>query len=504
MNKRSITDDEVSLIKAMLADGMKNKDIQFYFNRPDRPVNSGRITGIRQGTYGQHISVASSGELNAFKEATANGRAMAAIGPQPSPSDSTMVKALFNRGSDGSWELADGETDAVECKGTFDPKALGGVIKAIAAMANNKGGHLLFGVTNRPHRVVGLPHFDFENYDLANLMNKVRAHVQPTPSFRKGSIELDGDTVGFVVIEPCRSGPVIVYRESDQLNDGTIYFRYPAASTPIKFGDLRDMLADRDRRTLAQFLGVAGRIADVGPANAAVLDVSSGSLDLDGKTVLLDETLIEQINFIKEGHFDETGDRALKLMGEVRSVSKSGGIGSRGVVTDVDLLNNFLGQTLLFAPSEYIRHGLITSHKEWLPIFYFAREAGLDRSALSELIANAPARERRKRLYEWRASSGRSAFAAHVGTPASILLDIERGIRPPVPTAKSARQIGLALQGLRSKPELPLLDLLSLVEEALAVVQAGSPSVPSEIYRGACRIDELFFGFEAAGADVQR
>jgi hypothetical protein len=34
-------------VKAMLARGMKNKDIQFFFNRPDRAVNSGRISTIR-------------------------------------------------------------------------------------------------------------------------------------------------------------------------------------------------------------------------------------------------------------------------------------------------------------------------------------------------------------------------------------------------------------------------------------------------------------------------
>ncbi|HEY3776892.1 MAG TPA: hypothetical protein VGL35_02415 [Rhizomicrobium sp.] len=43
MLKGRITSDEIALIKAMLVRKMKNKDIQFFFNRPDRPVNSGRI-----------------------------------------------------------------------------------------------------------------------------------------------------------------------------------------------------------------------------------------------------------------------------------------------------------------------------------------------------------------------------------------------------------------------------------------------------------------------------
>ena len=55
MPKRSITDEEIGLIKAMLARGMANKDIQFYFNRQDRAVNSGRITGIRDRSYGPEV-----------------------------------------------------------------------------------------------------------------------------------------------------------------------------------------------------------------------------------------------------------------------------------------------------------------------------------------------------------------------------------------------------------------------------------------------------------------
>ena len=48
MPKRSITDEEIGLIKAMLARGMKNRDIQFYFNRQDRPVSYAGIWVTRQ------------------------------------------------------------------------------------------------------------------------------------------------------------------------------------------------------------------------------------------------------------------------------------------------------------------------------------------------------------------------------------------------------------------------------------------------------------------------
>lgn len=40
---RTITNQEIALIKAMITRGMKNTDIQFFSNRADRPVNSGYI-----------------------------------------------------------------------------------------------------------------------------------------------------------------------------------------------------------------------------------------------------------------------------------------------------------------------------------------------------------------------------------------------------------------------------------------------------------------------------
>lgn len=44
--KRSITDEEIALIKAMTARGMKNKDIQFFFRRT--PSNR-RLVGPAEG-----------------------------------------------------------------------------------------------------------------------------------------------------------------------------------------------------------------------------------------------------------------------------------------------------------------------------------------------------------------------------------------------------------------------------------------------------------------------
>ena len=48
-SRRSISDEEIALIRTMLRRGMDKTTIQSYFTHPDRPVNYDRITNIEQG-----------------------------------------------------------------------------------------------------------------------------------------------------------------------------------------------------------------------------------------------------------------------------------------------------------------------------------------------------------------------------------------------------------------------------------------------------------------------
>ena len=152
MKKRSISDGEIALIKAMLARGMKNKDIQFFFNRPNRPVNSGRISTIASGSYSNsaEIDAASDHELDKFTSSITTIGIDGSSGSNLStaPTFTSLVRALFGRSGDGRWQLAGGENELRECKQQFDGKRMGPVIRAVAAMANNKGGYILFGISN--------------------------------------------------------------------------------------------------------------------------------------------------------------------------------------------------------------------------------------------------------------------------------------------------------------------------------------------------------------------
>nr|MCB7500582.1 hypothetical protein [Enterobacter roggenkampii] len=92
--KRSVSDEEVGLIRAMLARGMKNQVIQFYFNRQDRPVNSGRITGIRQNTYGAGIPAATDDVLDKFLASFEPG-SVTSPSIHARPSQEEVILAMF-------------------------------------------------------------------------------------------------------------------------------------------------------------------------------------------------------------------------------------------------------------------------------------------------------------------------------------------------------------------------------------------------------------------------
>jgi hypothetical protein len=120
--------------------------VHFYFNRADRLISSGRIAQIRNGTYAKDVPAASDDELQAFlAEWESQHPAIYAKGPH-SPTDAKYIGAMFVR-KKSQWLVNAGESDVVECKLNYGVTAP--VIRAIAGFANNKGGHILFGITRR-------------------------------------------------------------------------------------------------------------------------------------------------------------------------------------------------------------------------------------------------------------------------------------------------------------------------------------------------------------------
>jgi hypothetical protein len=500
--KRSITDHEIALIKAMLARGMKNKDIQFFFNRPDRPVNTGRISTIGNGSYSNssNIPIASDADLNSFISGfSPSATGVNVVSGLPSdPTFAPLVRTLFEKTSDGSWRLKRGESDQRECKNEFDPKKLVSVVRAIAALANNKGGYILFGVSNNGYRVDGIG-AAFTETDIVQIVDKVKAHLSPTPTISaKEVIDFEGKTVGFIRVEKHPDRPVIVYRDGEGLNEGEIIFRYAGQSSRIKFGDLRAMLDDRDRRAQMALARAAGKLADVGTANALILDTDKSVIDAKGRSILIDEKLIESIKFIKEGEFDEkAGAPTLKLVGEVSAVTVSTPWServSREAIFQEHILEYFLKQERVEQPIQYIHAGLAQS-RQWLPIFYFARMAGQSNAQIAETVKSMRISQKGKQKILLDRLDGKKTALTKAVTQSArrIATEISKGI---LCVPATATEVAPFAQGITAvtKTKASLADILAALRECRDLAdKADDGNALGAVFKAACRVDEMFF-----------
>ena len=495
MARRSVTDEEIGLIKAMLARDVKNRDIQFYFNRQDRPVNSGRITGIRTGSYGPNVPVASEAALNTFLAnfTPANVGAVVEI-PQPAPQTiADRVRQRFRQREDRHWYLDGGETAEQECKEIFDPRRLSPLIRAIAGLANNRGGFIFLGVRNADCRAVGLSDDSFHNTDIASIANKVKTYLTPTPIFSKDTITVGNLKVGFVHVEKHDHPPVIVCRDGDGLEDGTILFRYPGQTARIKFGDLHAMLRERDRSAHSKLLSGAARLSEIGTDKALIVDTREGTVTAGETTITIDRELADQLEFIREGEFDEReGAPTLRLMGDVRVVDSDGRINVRieGRVLTPDLVvRAFLNKEKVRFPFEYIRVSALVQ-RHWLPLFYFIHLTGKPIEEAISVLDNTQAAylpSKQKALERLRGAL--SAYSPLSGHALPVGQEIMRGEIEGIGDRHDPTLIARAIQSLPNDCEnlAPLFDLL----DGLHGVSLSNAPVRGAIYRAACRLDEI-------------
>lgn len=514
MAKPSITEEEIALIKAMLQRGMKNKDIQFFFNRPDRPVNSGRITGIAGGTYGQSVLIpaASDDALEKFLAdhrptplaATISVPAVAAIDPL----DDAKIAGLFRRDGQGTPRLTSGEGDQLECKLGFGFKHAGAWLKAIAALANNRGGYVLFGVHDRmtptqgehdkSYELIGLEGADFDA-DPAEFARRLKASLDPTPRIRIKSTSLFGKKLGVIFVEKAAHKPIIATRNDGDLKEGDIYFRYPGQSSRIKYSDLRSVLDERDIHTRQKILPMVQQVLRLGPESGMVVDLDGGQL-FDGEhSILIDQQLVDKIKFIREGEFDEKdGAPTLRLVGEVQTVAAGDGPVRRKFVTRADLIKDFLQQQLPADPDEYIRCGIEGVQWQWFPIHYFAKAASMDQAALIKFIEAMQATEQRKALFVGRARGTVSAFMKPTSAPSPFRDQIEAGNVPTISSKKDAARAATAICNLRATGKTTLPQLLQTLTACFAADDDdANGGAGSTIRRAVCRVDELFFGVAA-------
>jgi hypothetical protein len=294
------------------------------------------------------------------------------------------------------------ESSSLEFKESFGWASLPKYLKTSAAYANAKGGYIVFGIANKPHRLCGLSGANlklFEDIDPEKMSRNFNEHFAPEMEWSIQEYELQGKIFGLLYIHEAKDKPVVSTKDAGkELKESDIYYRYRGRSERIKYPELRAILEAKRETEQRLWMQHLENIARIGVREAGIFDLHTGSVTGSGGSFLIDESLLSQLSFIKEGEFSEVkGKPALKLIGHVEPLAKSViGTAKKNIVKikgirTADIVLSTLSQDNVPEPDEYIKQ-ICFENTGFLPVYYFIKKSGLTLDETVEMLKGVVSR----------------------------------------------------------------------------------------------------------------
>ena len=484
---RNMSDEEVGLVRAMLAKGMKNDEVHFYFNRADRLISSGRIAQIKKGEYARGVPAATDHELEAFVARwNAEHASVYENGPL-SPTSSEYIRALFEK-QGSTWHVRHGETDIVECKLNY--AVSGAILKAIAGLANNKGGHILFGVEDGTRLVVGMSDDKFQTLDPSILNSHLLSTLDPVPQISKVAINVGGKSIGALYVEKHPEGPVIALKSvGSDVREGAVYFRYVGETRQIKPGELRQIIRQREQKAVEDF---SRRMSRVAAGSDATINLDSGEVAGKAGSFVIDKELLPSIQFIREGDFSEVkGAPALRVVGDVQPISQIERQKIhiiRDAITPHSIIENFLLGNTVQEPLQYL-HAQAHYQRKWMPIWHYVRQLSMSPDEVVEDLRSMTASIPTSRdAVVQRLRGTLTARKLYTGSPAKVLAVLLSG---KINQQKAIEEFGAFASAVHGLPnEFKQAEALRPILLDCLQRDKAEKHRPT-IYRAASRLDEI-------------
>lgn len=297
-----------------------------------------------------------------------------------------VLTGIFRTSPKDPSRIINREGTTIEFKESYNHGNMAQYFKAMAAFANNVGGYILFGVDDKPRRLLGLKDkslSQFEGLKVEELTKALLDHFSPEIKWEHCTFEFRDMSFGVIYVHPLAQKPCICKKHNDaqntkySLKEGDIYYRYRGRSERIRYAELSAIIDESRKNEERQWLNFAKNAARIGVSNAALLDLNTGNLSSSGVTVVLDENLIQKIAFVQEGKLVKTnGTPTLRLVGDITEISTG-----KVVITDSakkvvraiepsDIVLTFLRDQTVDEPLEYVKR-ICSSSSANYPIYFF-------------------------------------------------------------------------------------------------------------------------------------
>ena len=393
MAKNPISDDEIGIIKALINLKYENQDILAYINRYReanklKHINAGRISDIKNGKRGKDIPLALDDVVNNFIE------------QYKTTTMNDDFCSVFKFKDD---YIENEESETIEYKQSFGAIKDDKLLKSIQGMANNKGGFIVFGISEenndsiKKYYIKGIDEKECKSFmqDNKRINEVLNSNFRESIRFERNCKKINQKLVAYIQIFESNDKPLIN-------NNGDIYYRYNAETRKIAKLDLLRIINERKEKEL--HLTMQKHIENIfknGIENSAILNVVTGEVEGKGGNFLINQDLLPKIAFIKEGNFvEKDGAPALILKGSVEAISADGVIISHNVHKNIDekyiYKIFFLQQDIDKQETKACIEAMAELQASLLPMRYFMQKADMNKDKLIEFLVDISNNARKK------------------------------------------------------------------------------------------------------------
>lgn len=327
------------------------------------------------------------------------------------PLDDNLLKRLFKTSPLDSMRVVTREGTRIEFKESYNHAGMAQYFKTIASFANHKGGYIVYGISDKPRRLIGLKDNNlaqFEELKVEEFTNNLTDYFSPTITWEHCTFYFNDMCFGIIYTYPLKNKPCICkkqYNSKDPkytLKEGDIYYRYGGRSERIHYEELYSIINEARKTEEKQWIDLITQTARIGIDNACLLDLNSGIASGKAGSLLIGEELLAKMAFIKEGEFvEKKGTPTLRLIGEIEKIESSKMIvkeSVRKVVKAIeadDIVRAFFQNATVEDPLEYIQ-AICSTSSAYYPVYYFINQSKATIQNVTEMISKKISRGQSK------------------------------------------------------------------------------------------------------------
>jgi len=287
------------------------------------------------------------------------------------------------------------ESSVLEFKANFTFAQFDRYAKTLASFSNNRGGVIVFGVTNHPRIPRGMTNERFDDIDPERVARELNNTFNPEIRWYLADVSVEDRRFGFLVAEEAAAKPVVAKcNAGDAITEGAVYFRYNGRNELIKHAEMRAIIDGIKAAERRLWMNHLKQIAHIGPEHAGVFNPDDGLVTGPSGSFIIDRALLPEVQFIRDGAvIEKEGSPSVRIMGHVHVIEADEADAAQVIgiqekaINQSDIIVTFLNRVRVRSPQEYLKQISLESIK-YLPFYYYCRLAGMSGEDLRQFLAD--------------------------------------------------------------------------------------------------------------------